>query len=39
MGCASRSFEDSGDEGDLSCGGPGQDFSEEKSVSMWGRFL
>lgn len=38
MGHTSRSFEDNSDGGDLSCGGPDQDFSEEKSVGVWGRF-
>lgn len=38
MGHTSRSFEDNGDEGDLNCG-PARDFSEEKSICMWGRFL
>ena len=30
-------MEDSGAEGDLNCGGPGQQVSEEKNITMWPR--
>jgi hypothetical protein len=30
-------MEDSGAEGDLNCGGPGQQVSEEKNITVWPR--
>ena len=34
---SSRNMEDSGAEGDLNCGGPGQQVSEEKNITVWPR--
>jgi len=37
MAHPSRNMEDSGTEGDLNSGDPGQEVSEEKNLSMWPR--
>ena len=36
-GLSDRNMEDSDAEGDLNCGVPAQEISEEKNVSMWPR--